>query len=311
MFSFNSSELHVAWCGLASYLTSTPTTNIITANTVVIIVDMFLAVFTVVVNGLFISTYFNNRNLQNTSNMLLVTLAVSDILVGGLALPLAITRATMEILETFNCTLFNLSRLVYIFCSGLSFLTIILITYDRYIAIYYPLRYHLLMSKRNTKICLIACGILVIGLLLCRVYLSLERFFLIICSLTFFTTLSALLVYTKILLAARRHNLQIQNMTGSFKSSRQIIAFREIKTTKVMVYILGAMILCYYPGTCFWIYSAFHGYTLESLYTIVPYMESAVFLNSAINPLTYLLRNRNIRCAFSKHLHELFYKHTL
>jgi hypothetical protein len=278
----------------------------VTANAIIIIFDTFLAIFTVITNALFISTYHSNRILQNTSNMLLVVLAVSDILVGVLAEPMAIIRAIMEISGTHNCTLFNISRLVIIFCSGLSFLTIIVITHDRYIAIYYPLRYPLLFSKRNVKIVLIGCGILLIGLLVCRVMLPLETFYLIICGLTFYTILSALVVYSKILIAARRQKLQIENRVGSSQFYRPAISLHEIKTTQVMVYVLGAMILCYFPGTCFWIYSAFHGYTLESLYTVVPYLEIALFLNSAINPVTYLLRSRSIRGAFLRHFNELF-----
>ena len=300
------SSVQVGWCGVASYLVSIPTPRIITANTIIIIFNMFLAIFTVFTNALFISTYHSNRILQNTSNMLLVVLAVSDILVGMFAQPMAIIRGIMEIGGSHNCTLFNISRLVYIFSSGLSFFTIIVITHDRYIAIYYPLRYPILFSKKNVKIVLVGCGILLVALLVCRLVLELKVFFLIISSLTFYTTLSAVVVYSKILFAARRQKIQVQNMLRSAQFYRPTISLHEIKTTQVMVYVIGAMILCYYPGTCFWIYSAYHGYTLESLYTVVPYIELAVFLNSAINPVTYLLRSRSIRGAFFRHLDELF-----
>ena len=306
LLNTNSSSVEIAWCGIASYLKSLPTARIVTANTIIIVFDTFLAIFTVFTNALFISTYHNNRILQNTSNMLLVVLAVSDILVGLLAEPMSIIRAIMEINGSHSCVLFDISRLVIIFSSGLSFLTIIVITHDRYIAIYYPLRYPILFSKRNVKIVLVGCGIVLIGLLVCRAVLPLEIFFLIICSLTFYTTLSAVVVYSKILFAARRQKLQIQTMVRSSQYYRPAISLHEIKTTQVMVYVLGAMILCYYPGTCFWIYSAFHGYTLESMYTVVPYLETAVFLNSAINPVTYLLRSRSIRGAFLRHVNELF-----
>ena len=148
----NSSLVEVGLCGIASYLVSYPTARIVATNTIIIVFDTFLAIFTVIINALFISTYLNNRILQNTSNLLLVVLAISDIFVGLLAEPMAIIRAIMEILGTHNCTLFNISRLVIIFCSGLSFLTIIVITHDRYIAIYHPLRYPVLLSKKNIKI---------------------------------------------------------------------------------------------------------------------------------------------------------------
>ena len=304
----NSSLVEVGWCRIATYLVSLPTARIVAANTIVIIFNFFLAIFTVMINALLISTYLSNRILQNTSNMLLIVLSVSDILVGALAQPIAIIRAIMEIHGTHNCLLFDISRFIYIFCSGLSFLTIIVITQDRYIAIYYPLRYPVIFSKRNVKIVLFGCGMILIALLVCRVLLRLEIFFLIICSLTFYTTLSALVVYGRILLAARRQKLQIQIMVRSTRPYRPTISLHEIKTTQVMVYVFGAMILCYYPGTCFWIYSAYHGYTLESLYTIVPYIELSIFLNSAINPVTYLLRSQTIRGAFLRHINELWNK---
>lgn len=95
--------VQIGSCGIATYLKSLPTANIVTTNTVTAVLDSFLSVFTVITNALFIRTYRKTRELQNTSNMLLVVLATSDMLVGCLAEPLHITRATMEIYGNYSC----------------------------------------------------------------------------------------------------------------------------------------------------------------------------------------------------------------
>lgn len=301
--STNFTEDGVAFgsCGIATYLRTMPTGAIGTVNIVIIAVDTFLAIFSVVTNSLFILTYHNSRELRNTANMLLVFLAISDILVGCLVLPLHIVRAVMENNGDHSCVLWNISRLVMIFCSGLSFLTIIVITHDRYFAIFYPLHYQVLFSKSRIKVVLTANGVPLVGLLLARIFLELRSFFLIICALTFYTTISALVVYIKILFVARKQKIQIENTESRLQSNRQLSnSLTEMKTTKVMACVLGAMILCYFPGTCFWIYGNYHGYTVESLYTVVPFLETALFMNSAINPVVYVLRSRKIRTAFLK-----------
>lgn len=301
--STNSSEDGVAFgsCGIATYLQTMPTDAIRTTNTVVVVLDTVLAIFSIVTNALFILTYHNIRELQNTANMLLVFLAISDILVGCFALPLHIVRAVMENNGDHSCVLWNISRLVMIFCSGLSFLTIIVITHDRYFAIFYPLRYPVLFSKGRVKVVLMVNGAPLVGLLLSRIFLQLSSFFLIICALTFYTTISALVVYIKILFVARKQKTQIKCTESRLQSDRRLSnSLNEMKTTKVMICVLGAMILCYFPGTCFWIYGNYHGYTVESLYTVVPFLETALFMNSAINPVVYVLRSRKIRTAFLK-----------
>ncbi|XP_049450139.1 trace amine-associated receptor 8a-like [Epinephelus fuscoguttatus] len=129
--------------------TSLPETMLVT------IVLYFISVFTAALNLLVIIAVSHFRQLHTPTNILLLSLAVSDFLVGLLVIP-------GELLLKTSCWLFG--DIACTLCRYTSFIIIsssvgdmVLISVDRYVAICDPLHYNTRITVSSTKFCVCLC----------------------------------------------------------------------------------------------------------------------------------------------------------
>ncbi len=102
-----------------------------------IILELLIAVFSVLGNVLVCWAVCLNSNLQSITNFFVVSLAVADIAVGVLAIPFAIAISTGFCSNFYGCLFIACFVLVLTQSSIFSLLAIAI---DRYIAIKIPLR---------------------------------------------------------------------------------------------------------------------------------------------------------------------------
>ncbi|XP_078366262.1 adenosine receptor A1-like [Oculina patagonica] len=222
---------------------------------------------------------FLKRNLRERPHFLLISLAIADMLVGAVSVPLYIAIGIhpnkLLLILSFQC--------VDIFTGVISIFTLASISLERMHAIVWPLRHRTLTSRFYTC----AIGIpWIVGLLgiLARVLLH----FYIISTLTFFvivnTSLSTPLVFTSVAYVViwRKQKCRFSNQPQA--------AGRDRKLAKTLFLITGAFIVTWFPFHiiniiiffCFpcqtWPYAMFH--TLKLLQ----------FSNSFINVIIYPLR---------------------
>ncbi|XP_076010516.1 trace amine-associated receptor 13c-like [Genypterus blacodes] len=124
----------------------------------VILIDTllsFIALLTVMLNLLVIISISHFRQLHTPTNVLLLSLAVSDLLVGLLVMPLSIA-------SVHSCLF--LAKMICIFMDLLSFIltsasvgSMVLISIDRYVAICFPLRYSYTITTSRAKMCVCLC----------------------------------------------------------------------------------------------------------------------------------------------------------
>ncbi|XP_037542637.1 trace amine-associated receptor 13c-like [Nematolebias whitei] len=118
----------------------------------------FISLITVILNLLVIISVSHFRQLQKPTNILLLSLAVSDFLVGFLLIPLEIFRSTAcWLLGDSLCTFCS-----YIACVVLSASigNVVLISIDRYVAICKPLHYPIRITVARVKFCVCLCWLL-------------------------------------------------------------------------------------------------------------------------------------------------------
>ncbi|XP_039674155.1 trace amine-associated receptor 13c-like [Perca fluviatilis] len=110
---------------------------------------------TVILNLLIIISISHFRQLHTPTNILLLSLAVSDLLVGLLLMPGEIFRATScWFLGDLVCaTYFLLTSIITVCSIG----AIVLISADRYVAICDPLHYTTKVTARRVKFCVCLC----------------------------------------------------------------------------------------------------------------------------------------------------------
>ncbi|XP_072253859.1 trace amine-associated receptor 13c-like [Leuresthes tenuis] len=119
------------------------------------IVLFSISVLTVTLNLLVIISISHYRQLHTPTNILLLSLAVSDFLVGLVTMPGEIIQTTIcWFLGDLMC--FSYKYLSYIITSA-SVGDMVLISIDRYIAICDPLHYPTRVTERRVKLCVCLC----------------------------------------------------------------------------------------------------------------------------------------------------------
>ncbi|XP_037644962.1 trace amine-associated receptor 13c-like [Sebastes umbrosus] len=114
-----------------------------------------ISLLTVALNLLVIISVSHFRQLETPTNILLLSLAISDFLVGLLLMPVEILRKTScWFLGDLMCSLYN--YLSFIITSA-SVGVMVLISFDRYVAICDPLHYTTKVTVNRVKLCVCLC----------------------------------------------------------------------------------------------------------------------------------------------------------
>ncbi|XP_018552868.1 trace amine-associated receptor 13c-like [Lates calcarifer] len=117
----------------------------------------FISALIVALNLLIIISISHFRQLHTPTNILLLSLAVSDFLVGLLLMPVEIfLRTSCWFLGDLMCSLYNYVSLII---TSASIGDMVLISVDRYVAICDPLHYTTRVTGRRVKLCVCLCWI--------------------------------------------------------------------------------------------------------------------------------------------------------
>ncbi|XP_069011343.1 LOW QUALITY PROTEIN: trace amine-associated receptor 13c-like [Embiotoca jacksoni] len=126
-----------------------------TATMLIYVLLSSIALITVALNLLVIISISHFKQLHTPTNFLLLSLAVSDLLVGLLLMPVEIVYVeACWFLGDVLCTLYYVVD--YIITSA-SVANMVLISLDRYVAICDPLRYSSRVTERTARTCVCLC----------------------------------------------------------------------------------------------------------------------------------------------------------
>ncbi|XP_043988332.1 trace amine-associated receptor 13c-like [Gambusia affinis] len=114
-----------------------------------------VSLLTVTLNLLVIISVSHFRQLHTSTNLFLLSLAVSDFLVGLLLMPIRLLlTGGCWMLGSLMCSLFHYTCFLL---TSASVGNMVLISVDRYIAICDPLSYHVKVTQRRVQICICLC----------------------------------------------------------------------------------------------------------------------------------------------------------
>ncbi|XP_003973119.2 adenosine receptor A1-like isoform X2 [Takifugu rubripes] len=117
-------------------------------------IETAIAVASVLGNVLVVLVVCMNRTLQNTTFCFIVSLAVADIAVGVLVIPLAIIISQGFNTQFYTCLLLSCLLLIITQCSILSLLAIAI---DRYLRVKIPTRYSTIVTQRRANVAVCLC----------------------------------------------------------------------------------------------------------------------------------------------------------
>ncbi|XP_072550970.1 trace amine-associated receptor 1-like [Salminus brasiliensis] len=268
----------------------------------------FTSLFTFWGNLLAIITVIHFKQLHTPTNYLILSLAVADLLVGGVVMPPSMLRSVMTCWYLGNIFCKIHTSLDITLCTA-SILNLCIISVDRYYAVCHPLLYHSKMTPNTTLLMIIVCwtisafvgfGIIFLELGIlgieefyysnvaceggCFLYLSrtASTVFTVLCF--YFPAVVMVSLYLKIFHIAQRQARLIQN--GKIRSSQRV-GKTEIKATKTLAIVIGVFLLFWMPSFICSLIDPFIGYkipvVLFDLFTWVGYIYSTC------NPIVYAL----------------------
>ena len=242
--------------------------------------------------------------------ILLLSLAVSDLGVGLLVQPLYITRLVMMIKENtqtlyFEITLNSFYVTAYSLASA-SFLSVVALAADRFLALHLHLRYQELVTHKRVVAVVISIWIISTISMLLFIWIPNAAGIILVLveSVCYLTTA---LFYFKIYLAVRHHSNQIhvlqaqlaQNNEGDMSNTT-----RERKAAVGTFYVYLGFLICYLPSTCYWIIRKSAGLS-TMLFQFGLNANTLIYLNSSLNPLIYSWKMRHVRHAIMEILRNI------
>ena len=259
----------------------------VTSWIVICVLNAFLSLAALFGNSVILLTIWRTSSLHSVANILLASLAVSDIAVGLAAQPLF-----MASLLSRKSTVYLVYNILSYFLCCASFINITAITVDRLLVLQLHLRYHEVATLfRVTWVVIFIWVFSGLSTLLLNLRLS---FF----DTASFATIFAILlgnfaVYFKIYLIVRRHQTQIQHQQQQQQHANNENFFRvsRFKKTALNTFLVYILLLCCYLPYCIALVS---GGISKTVYNTT---ITLIFLNSTLNPLLYCWRDREIRRA--------------
>ncbi|KAK3726750.1 hypothetical protein QZH41_001538 [Actinostola sp. cb2023] len=283
-------------------------------------------------NGLVVLAVFMFARLRRVSNLFIVSLAISDLLVALVMLPLRIDQSV----HNMNWCLPKNACIFWVSTDGIwsaaSICNLTIISIDRFLAITRPFIYQEKMTK---KVCLILITIvwsysILWGLLSLVnwttggtdtnwVYVSPNTGELqcgkgdpvyytstLVCAILL-PLVIVIVTYTSIFKIALAQSKALASHDPNKRGHKR--SLRELKATKTIAIVIGAFVVCWLPfiiivfismwcpHDCF---KSFVKYPEFSLAIRIPFVFVLPILNSSVNPIIYGLYNKEFQDAFRK-----------
>ena len=250
-------------------------------------------------NVLVLAAVWRNPSLRTPSTILLCSLAVSDLFVGFLVLPVNIAIALIPLSRDDSLSRLPQARIflnIQLCCVSLETMTAI--SFDRYLALRYHMRYpNMMTSKRAT--CVAAtfwCKNVILSLL--SIWKKNTIFLVAVVFVALCLFISSI-TYSAIYRIVRHHQHQIlaqQQAVQSMNLEQNYKIQAKKRAANTFIYYI-CMVLCYFPA----VVSALIYVTYKEHWNIRWYFSDTIlFMNSAINPFLYFWRNREVREAVLK-----------
>ncbi|XP_067024699.1 melanocyte-stimulating hormone receptor-like [Acropora muricata] len=277
---------------------------IIIANCVL---NLALAFVVITGNALVLYGVWKTPSLRSPSILLLCGLATTDFSVGFIAQPIFVARSFIGLFSrsvNLKLIFIKIYRTIGFCLCGSSFAMMAGISIDRLMAIHKSLQYpSIVTSSRVTRI-IVAIWIVSI-LAATSEFWETRVLFAFICSSVFICLNIFIICHVTIYKIMRRHRLQIHSQIQAFddRNARtiRIISLRKSVFNASVLFIV--LVICYCPYLV--VYIVYFNDKAGEFNLGFLLSTTAVFLNSALNPLLYCWRIREIRLAVLRSFRKL------
>ena len=262
-----------------------------------------VVILTLLGNGAYIITLIKKRALHLPSNILLGSLAVSDILIAIVAEPVWIAKISSIINGYYSKTLEKVTNGTMFIFLLISVLNIMAVSIDRYIAIFHPFWYH--AKATCTTHLIVAIGVLAASIVLYILLIPINMIHKSLPRLAYISFICISLVIVsycnlKIFSLIRNQTRQINEVSDSPNEEADgNVAAREtqeMSKAAIIVVITILFFTLYMPfivkvSIKMWVTEKDRNKaTLVDFWVLFP-----ILLNSCVNPIVYYIRMKRFR----------------
>ena len=259
----------------------------------------FLSITAFLGNTLILAALHKVSSLHAPSKLLLRSLATTDLCVGLIAEPLAVTYLLSALTEQWLICRYAFGAFqtaTYILCA-VSLFTMTAISVDRLLALLLGLRYRQVVTLKRIYLAVTLFWVVsILGSTIPLFSVSLTLWY------TYIVILVCLLIsifsYGKIFLTLRYNQVQTQgNITqGQPRQGIPLNVARYRKTVSSALWVQLTLLLCYLPQGIVDILILESGVT-PSVFIARAFAATLVFLNSSLNPIIYCWKIKEVRQA--------------
>ncbi|XP_078365084.1 adenosine receptor A1-like [Oculina patagonica] len=277
-------------------------------------VSIFLTILTIPGNFLVCLAIIKDpfRNLQTPFNYFLLSLAVTDLMVGAIMNPVSVAFHINEALQ-LNIVDIKVKHIFYFVLSTASILTLAAMTVDRYLAVATPVKYKTMITSRRAIVTSVSIWVVALGFSFIYFKLGFIFYSFIFANTAVVITLAVLVfVHVGILKRLRerskywrdRRAVECTESDKQENRSNLINTKKESKAAKALMIVLLAFLASFTPA-CVMIYLLNFCSSCSCL--MIHWLRDLQFLivlcNSGINPYLYAWRFPQFKRAFYKLLH--------
>ena len=274
------------------------------------IFNNFMTHTSIMLNIVTIYAIHKTSAMAKTLKTLLLSLAFSDVAVGLFSQPIYTFFLVKWLqLENINCNTYQVLNISGYLFSTASFLGVVAVSVDRFLAVHLHLRYQELVTHKRVVVVVITkwlCGAFVSSIASWGLLSTRDLMESVVAAFSFIVTF---VVYIRIYFTVRQHKNQIHSMQiQEVAHSDEIKNFVFlIKSTVSIFYVYLLLLICYLP---FFICKAvirIYGSSI-ALKQFLLYSMTLIFLNSSLNPVIYCWKMRHIRHAIMNILRKMSWK---
>ncbi|KAM9495414.1 trace amine-associated receptor 6-like [Clarias gariepinus] len=256
-------------------------------------------------NLLVIISVFHFKQLHTPTNMLVLSLAVSDFLMGALLIPELIWM--IESCWMFGRIFCISFCLISVFNMIFSIYSIALISVDRYLAVSNPFLYTNKISVRLMCIVVNSNWCVCVAYSITFYYLNESSMTSLMCSgecvlflsqewpvidliFAFIFPLSVIIIfYTQVFVIAKKHATAIRELNNHTRTKTQKITSHSMKSERKAAKVLGILVSVFLVCLLPYCVCSLLGYVIEVQAETNLKLMIMVYLNSTINPFIYAL----------------------
>jgi len=276
-----------------------------------------IGIIIAVANGTIFLVFFSNRSLRTLTNYFVLSLAVCDFFVGTILLPIQVWSPNPDVLGPLIAFMLVASLTNICGC-----------TYDRYVAVQDPLRYHAILTPSKVrKVILWIWTVPLVVALIPQTWLHLKTKTkniqnIYVGFLSFGILLACMVlawIYVGIFRVAKRHvdaiscledfaHGQRRGTKSGMKRRNSIKSLvKHVKAAKLAAAIGLAFVFCWLPLVIINIFDSFGSsrYIPDDFVTVALF---TLFANSLINPLIYAFFQKDFRLTLFKLIRKKFSK---